>query len=217
MDRATIAAPAWPIISAIDEQLLWLWFGLGRAAGSSSGARHYLLPCLPPLCVLAALSLNAAMLLRFRARLVATFAVNCALLALVLPLWERRGGAEQFFARQRLTFAAAERVIQYGSNDHGPIFSINRPMAWPRDLLELRRLLGESPRSLLLVSSRRVAEVVEHIPAAEIDRVAEPQSFAERDPRQHWVLLRPSPAPRSLPNAVMHFGGASAALVYAFG
>ncbi|MFO0946406.1 MAG: glycosyltransferase family 39 protein [Planctomycetota bacterium] len=107
--------------------------------------------------------------------------------SLVVPAFARRTETLALFERHRELLKAAERVVQYGSNDRWAIFPLNRRMAWPRTTAELKQLVESSPRTLLLVPRKRVEEV-RGVVAFEL---VEDVESASEDSSQQLVLLRP--------------------------
>ena len=208
---ATTLAPLLRRLDRFPRRMYWL-IVVGAAAASlvpaiASGSEHLLIGA--PALILALGASGAALVDWLRNRRSRRAACSCfAFLALTVlvvethlaPAFHWRSQALALFARNRAAFDAAERVVQYGSNDHWSIFPIDRPMRWPRNLDSLRATLAEAPRSLVLVPSHRLEELIDAVPGTVIDRVGDEPSLAESDPRLKLALVRPHCFDSTAPN-----------------
>ena len=134
----------------------------------SQGKReHYLLPCLPPCSILAAVGLQ---IWRAQSPKRSGFALGLAFASAsafwahdvwIRPRTAIHGQTRALLDRQRTTLSQAPVVFQYGANERWTIFHLNAPMRWLRTPDELAAAMAIEDRRLTLVPRCRLEELRE--------------------------------------------------------
>ena len=149
--------------------LIWLGWSMMLFSVSVGKREHYILPALPALSLLAALGWTRLQSQwnwhpeRRRLMNHGLIALVC-LATIVVPtvIWQVDQRAEHrhaFLEDHADDFEQSDRILQYGLRDRSTIFTIGRPVHWPRTPDAFARWLPATKTPLVIVPAGRVHEL----------------------------------------------------------